>query len=299
MNNYRFSPMLAETLDDPNKLDWDNWIAELKLDGVRCIAYLNNETKLWGRHDNDLTQKFPELQGIHLVVKKPCVLDGEIVCQSFEGIQRRVHKEKPLDIKIASKLYPAVYEVFDIIYLDGEDLTKKPLVMRKNILEEILDFNLNIRFLPYFFDGVALFETAKQPGWEGIIAKRINSRYELGKRSKAWLKIKNFIEDTFTVIGLTEGEGDRAKTFGSLILAKETESGLVYVGNVGSGFTDEMLSSFRRKFEALKDECPFREKPKLDRELLFWTKPVVKVEVRFLDYDGDKLRFPTFRKAVN
>lgn len=186
------SPMLAESVSDPGLIDWNEYIAELKLDGVRCIAVLDGETRLWSRHGNELTDKFPELQGIHLSLRKPCVLDGEIVCATFEQIQRRVHKGKPLDIRIASKMMPATYEVFDIIYLDGEDLSKKPLLVRKNILEETLDFNLGIRSVLYFLDGVHLFNWVKEQGMEGIMAKRMRSKYQQGKRSRDWQKIKNF-----------------------------------------------------------------------------------------------------------
>lgn len=291
--------MLAESVSDPNLVDWNEHIAEIKLDGIRCIAVLGKETRLWARSGAEITHKFPELQSIHICVRKPCILDGEIVCSNFNGIQRRIHKEKPMDIRIASKINPAHYEVFDILSLDGEDL-KRPLMQRKAIIEETLDFNLNIRPVSYWFDGVFLFQFAKEQGWEGIMAKRMRSRYQQGKRSPDWLKIKAFIEDTFCICGLTEGENERAKTFGSLILGKRENGSLVYVGNCGSGFSEEWLKSLLKTLESLRGECPFRERPKINREVLFWTKPLIACEVRFLEYNnGDGLlRFPTFRKLL-
>lgn len=292
-------PMLAETVADPSLVDWGNWIAEPKLDGVRCIAYLDSRTRLQSRSGSDLTRKFPELQAIHRSVNKSCILDGEIVCASFLNIQRRVHKERAMDIRIASKIYPARYEVFDILWLDGESLANKTLMLRKAVLEETVDFDLGIRPVLYYLDGIFLFNLVKEEGLEGIVGKRMASRYQ-GKRSPDWVKIKNFEEDTFVVCGLTQGENGRDKTFGSLVLGKQVNGDLRYVGNVGSGFTEETLKSLLKTFEAMRGDCPFRETPELDRELLFWTKPTVKVECRYL-YGGDreaKLRFPTFRKVV-
>lgn len=297
----QIQPMLAESVSDPSLIDWGNWIAELKLDGVRCIAYLDSETRLQARSGAEITHKFPELQAIHLWARKPMIVDGEIVSAdlSFEGIQRRVHKEKPLDIRIASKQYPVIYWVFDILAIAGDDLTKRPLIERKAILADNVDGDCSIRYLPHSLNGTALYEQVKKLGLEGIMAKRMKSRYQQGKRSPDWQKIKNFTEAEFWICGLTKGDGSRENTFGSLILAKKTDDGLAYVGNVGSGFTDEILRPVVQILQGLKDECPFSETPDVDRKVLFWTKPTVKVEVRYLHYEADKLRFPTFRKLVS
>lgn len=292
-------PMLAETAKEP--FDSPDWLFEAKLDGVRCIAQLGGGTTLQGRSGSDITRKFPELQGIHWWARKPCVLDGEIVCDSFGAIQQRIHKEKPLDIRIASQQYAAKYQVFDILLLGDEALTRKPLHERKRILSEVVDGGNGVGVLPFVFEGIALFERAKTEGWEGIMAKRMASTYQIGRRSPDWLKIKVFKEERFLICGLTEGENDRAKTFGSLILGKETDRGLLYVGNCGSGFSEELLQKLSVVLSGLgAEECPFPEAPKLDRRLKHWVKPFLWCEVRYLEYGSDgKLRFPSFRGFVS
>jgi len=291
-------PMLAETLDpsDIDKLDWASFISEIKLDGCRAVAYVNDgKVELRGR-DQNLTPKFPELS---FSVRKPCVIDGEITSadMSFEGIQHRVHKTKPMDIRIASKRYPVIYWAFDILNLNGQDLTKKPLIERKEMLWENLIGNCGVRYLAHGQDGVSLFEKVKRLGLEGIMAKRKKSKYQAGKRSDDWLKIKTFEEGTYLIVGVTEGEGDRENTFGSLILAKETENGLAYVGNVGSGFNKELLETLTYVLGLREYPCPFATEPDVGREVRFWTEPVFYCEVKHLGYGSDGLlRFPVFKR---
>jgi len=160
------APMLCETAEHP--FDNPEWIFEPKVDGVRCLAVADQSShQLWGRHANSLTRLFPEIK---LKVKKPCVLDGEIVGEDFNAIQHRVHRERELDIRIASKVYPCVFEVFDILWL-GEDLTRKPLLGRKKILAEVLSGE-RVRVLPFVAEkGIELFEQMKRESGEGIIAK--------------------------------------------------------------------------------------------------------------------------------
>lgn len=286
-------PMLAETAKQP--FDSKDFIYELKLDGVRCIAYLDGGVKLQARSGSDITYKFPELAEIHKQVGKPCILDGEIACTDFNGIQHRIHRERALDIKFAMRQYPAIYYVFDILNLAGESVMTKPLVERKLLLGKNLTDSDVITFNPFQQgDGVKLFDKVKLLGLEGIMAKQIYSPYIEGKRSTSWLKIKTFVEDTFYICGLTKGENDRARTFGSLILADKEFN---YVGCAGSGLTDQMLSYILRVIKP--SDCPFNQVPKLDREVLAWVKPEQKCEIRYLGRGSEgHLRFPTFRKLV-
>lgn len=292
------SPMLAQTAEKP--FNSPDWLFEEKLDGVRCLSFVDKSTKLLGRYENNLTQLFPEFKHLNLLVKGRAILDGEIVCDSFEGIQRRVHLQDPFKIRLASKTIPATYYIFDILQLDGKDLTKETLATRKYILSEVLEDDGVIRKMPYFLEkGIELFNRIKERGGEGIIAKRLKSTYQMGKRSWDWLKVKCFVEDEFYVCGLTKGENEREKTFGSLILGKKEEDRFVYMGCVGSGFTQEMLNSYLKVFEKIKGECVFQPMPKIDKEVLFWVKPEIKVLVRHLGLGSDALiRFPTFRQLV-
>jgi len=290
-------PMLAETAREP--FDNKDFIYEPKLDGVRCIAHLTpTSTKLQARSCSDITSKFPELAGLCQQVRKPCVLDGEIVSLSFNAIQHRIHQEKPLAIRVAQTQYPAFYFVFDILYLDGGSVKAKPLIERKAILNSIFAQNYYGRMLGWQTGyGVSLFEQAKEQNLEGIMAKAMYSPYLEGKRSDSWLKIKNWQEATYYICGLTEGENDRATTFGSVILGEQVNGKLVYVGNCGSGFNQDQLRMLLHLLEFCKGECPFDGMVDVDRRVKFWTRPELKCEVRYLELSPDgKLRFPTFRK---
>lgn len=287
-------PMLCETA--PTAFNDPNWIWELKLDGVRCIAELGEKTKLWGRSGADITAKFPELEGIHLQAVKPCVVDGEIVCQSFGQMQQRIHKESPLAIRLAQKQYPATYYVFDILTLAGESVMGKPLWERKKLLE-VITCGGNMKVIPYLVrTGVDLFERVRDRGGEGVIGKNINSCYHPGKRSKDWVKVKAFQEGEFYICGITEGENERASTLGSLILAEKPNGKLVYVGNVGSGFTEESLAEVLKALTPLVSECPFTKMPPVNKRVKAWVKPILKCEVRYLEKGVEgHLRFPSFR----
>ena len=293
-------PMLAESTQEP--FNSEAWLFEPKLDGVRCIAYLTGETKLQARSGADISHKFPELASLHEQAIKPCVLDGEIVCGSFHRIQHRIHREKALDIRAAARSIPATFYGFDILYIEGWAQAPRPLLERKLALTLHFEGDERGRVLGFQNrDGVSLFAKAKEAGFEGIMAKRLTSTYQEGRRSPDWLKIKAFQEGRFLICGVIEGENERARTFGSLVLGKEAERGLEYVGNVGSGFSEAMLQSLLPILEGLKQaDSPFPHPVKLDRGLKFWIKPFVWCEVRYLEVGSDgKLRFPTFRKLVS
>jgi DNA ligase D-like protein (predicted ligase) len=287
--------MLAQTAKEP--FDSKDWLYELKLDGVRCIAYLDTATRLQGRNGHSMTHKFPELQELHRQVSKPCILDGEIVCASFSQVQRRIHKEKPLDIRIAHKQYPATYFAFDILNLSGNSTMMCSQIDRKGILSSLMTNSENGLVLPWReSSGVALFTEVQKRNLEGIMAKLMSAPYIEGKRADWWLKVKNFKEGTFYVCGLTEGENERSETFGSLILGELRGGKWVHVGNVGSGFDQQQLTMLLGSFRAMQDKCPF-EQASIGRPVKFWIKPIVKCEVRYLEWSKDgKLRFPTFRK---
>lgn len=291
----KIEPMLAETCDNP-EVNWRDYLVEEKLDGCRAIAYLNSGTTLQGRSLNIITHKFPELQKLHLLVNKPCILDGEIVSFSFTALQERIHLEDPFKIRIASRRFPVIYYVFDILYLEGKSLLKTPLEGRKYFLSETVKEDSEFRVLPYHLNGgIELFEEARRQGKEGIMIKKLNSLYYPGKRSKEWLKLKAFKEDEFLIVGATVGEGERASTFGSLILAQNINGELVYFGEVGSGFTQDMLLSIDKILSKIKSECPFKVKPKIEKEVKLWVEPILTCEVRYFEKAENGLRFPSFR----
>ena len=290
-------PMLAQTAREP--FDHKDWLFELKLDGVRCIAHLDRDTRLQARSGQDITDQFPELHDLHRQVIKPCILDGEIICATFNQVQHRIHRTKPLDIRVASRLYPARFFAFDLLKVNGENLMPCVQIARKAALTAVMDEGPVGLILPWRDEGIALFREVQSQHQEGIMAKLKSAPYIEGKRVDWWLKIKNFQEGNFYICGLTEGENDRKSTFGSLILGELKDGKLVYVGNVGSGFDQQQLRELAAYFNTLKGDCPF-EQVDVGRPVKFWTKPTSQCEVRFLEWGKDgKLRFPSFRGLNN
>jgi len=215
-------------------------------------------------------------------------------------VQRRIHKTKALDIRVAAKLYPARFFAFDVLSLGGQSLMPLAQIARKEALRTVMTESPIGLVLPWREgEGIALFREVQSRQQEGIMAKLQSAPYIEGKRVDWWLKIKNFQEGTFYVCGLTEGENERQATFGSLILGEFRDGKLVYVGNVGSGFDQQQLRELTACFSVLKGDCPF-ERVEVGRPVKLWTKPVVQCEVRFLEWGKDgKLHFPTFRRLMN
>jgi bifunctional non-homologous end joining protein LigD len=291
-------PMLAET-GSTNDLNREDWLYERKIDGVRCVALLDSgKTELQSRSGKIITHRFPEIAELHRQIGKPCVLDGEIAGVDFNTVQHRIHVDSPFRIRIARTQFPVVYYVFDILYLDGESVREEPLIERKSILTNVLTPSPDVQLLEWADSGESLFAEQKEQGLEGIMAKDRFATYQEGKRALTWLKVKNFKEAIFFICGVTEGENDRSDTFGSLVLGKMVEGKLVYVGNVGSGFRNDQLSAMLSLLTRHQGGCPFEVKPDTDRPVKFWTRPDIRCEVRYLDVPTEKLRFPTFRKAV-
>jgi len=311
----KIQPMLAET-GTPEALTLPDWIYEPKIDGCRCVANLDGGTLLTSRTGKTIGHRFPELAKIHKQVKKSCILDGEVAGVNFNAIQHRIGLENPFKIKLAQKQYPAIYYAFDVLYVAGESVKHLPLVERKKILKSILVPDNALELVKFYLDGEKLLKQSKRQGQEGIMGKDMYGAYYEGKRSKVMLKLKNFREAVFFICGATVGENARSDSFGSLILANKVGGKLNYVGNVGSGFTNDMLATLMPVLKSRKAKCPFTTSPDVDRPVLFWTKPILKCEVRYLP-DGleikssaesggvnlpvlvnNKLRFPTFRRMV-
>ena len=298
-------PMLAtltdEAFDDPG------WVFEPKWDGIRAIAICDEETLLVSRNDRDITVAYPELHSLHdQVVALEAMLDGEIVAfdegvPSFQRLQQRMHLRDQRRIEQMTKRIPVVYVVFDLLYLDGKDLTARSLEERRRLLNEIIvpaDTVLTSPVTPG--DGVALFEAAKGQGLEGIMAKRLSSRYQPGSRSRDWLKVKVTFDADVVIVGWTEGEGRRAGTVGSLVMAVYDGDELRYVGNVGTGFDQASLADAMERLGGLEETEPVfpsdvvNSRPELRQA--HWVTPslVARVEHRQLTSAG-RLRAPSFQ----
>jgi len=290
----RYRPMLATLEREPPS--GSGWLFEVKWDGYRALAYVHGgETELRSRNDKDLTQRFAHVaREISKAVKSPnAVLDGEVCALDDEGRSSFSEMQKG-----SSTL---VYYAFDLLELDGEPLVDLPLVERRARLEQLLDKrNRTVRISETFEDGEALLEAAKQQGLEGIMAKRADSRYFEGRRTRDWLKIKTHGRQEFVIAGYTHGGGRRASTFGSLILAVHDGGELKYVGNVGTGFTDAEIRRLLEKLKPLRrKDSPFPVVPKMPRvrkDEIVWVEPLLVAEVEFAEFTHDgRLRAPSYQ----
>jgi bifunctional non-homologous end joining protein LigD len=291
-----YAPMLATLAAEVPK--GDGWIYEVKWDGYRAIAYVRGgEAKLVSRNGNDLTDRFPGVaRAVAQAVKSPdCVLDGEVGALDEDG--RMTFSAMQQGKKETSYVYVA----FDVLELDGEQLLDRPLGERRKRLEQILDRRRTaVQLSEAFDDGQALFEAAKEQRFEGIVAKRAESRYQPGKRGRDWLKVKTHGEQEFVVAGYTRGKGRRSSGFGSLVLAVREGDELRYVGNVGTGFTDAELDRLLEKLRPLeRATSPFREVPKMPkvkRSDVVWVEPKLVAQVEFAEWTHDgHLRAPRYK----
>jgi bifunctional non-homologous end joining protein LigD len=290
VQNYR--PMLLTEVDKP--FDDPNWSFELKLDGIRAIvAIRSGAATISTRNEKEVSDRFPVLKEQFLALNlDSAVLDGEIVQFDADGHPDFQALVQPFQ---AGRVTRAIYCVFDVLELHGEDLRARPQSERRKILESLNLDQPNVRRLDAFLrDGTLLFDQSVKMGFEGIVGKRLKSPYRSGTRSKDWVKIKPYHTDEFVVVGFTKGEGARSTTFGALLLAAAGAQGLEYVGNVGGGFSDPELVEFSARLKQIKTpKSPLQSPPNLGA--VTWVQPKMVVEVRFMaKTKAGRLRFPIF-----
>ena len=298
----KIEPMLAITADEP--FDSPQFTYEAKWDGVRTLAFVDGgEVRLQTRNLLDCTKQYPEAHGAAeaLTGGYQAILDGEVVAfdekgvPSFQRLQPRMHQRDEGAVSRLRKSVPVVYEVFDILYLDGEDLTHRPLRDRRQRLEAALEPMGAIRLSEGFpGTGVALFKAVQEQGLEGIVAKRLDAPYVSG-RSAAWVKVKAFKSMDCVIGGWTEGQGGRHSTLGALIVGIYRDGELVPVGHVGSGFDDRTL---RDLLVILKEHqaptSPFAVAPKVNQPAT-WCFTDLVCEVRYAEVTRDgTLRHPVY-----
>ena len=298
------APMLAEgghrAFDDPD------WRFEPKLDGIRTLAYVATAgTRLVSRTGRDQTDIYPELDNLARFVNAlNAVIDGEIVASdeggrpSFERLQQRMNLTAPKDVERARRQVPVVLFAFDLLWLDGRDLTREPLEERRRLLEEVVTVTGPMA-LTFVVDGegTSFFESAKELGFEGIVGKRLGTPYVPGRRTKDWRKIKATNQQDCLILGWTPGTGSRGATFGALLLGAYRDGELVWIGQVGTGFTDGVLGDLVRRLTALEQAEP----PIADPDLAAvkgarWVRPELVCEVEYLEMTRvGKLRAPSFK----
>src|SRR3989441_11385880 len=292
--------MLAESRDAV--FAGAGWMWEPKLDGYRVLAFVDDkEVKLRSRRGLDLTASFPKLVSeLALQAAKGMVLDGEIAAfgadgrPSFAALQERVQLKTERETAQADRATPVVFFCFDLLHFAGIDTRAAPYSDRRRWLEQCLLPSPHVQLVHAEEDGEELYKAALASGFEGVIAKRMDSRYEAGKRSQSWLKIKPTRSAEFVVGGITRGKGSRAP-LGALLLGYWDDGKLVYCGHVGSGFDDRTLAQVKARVGKLATKTrPFSEEPELHSPT-DWVRPELVAEVEFQQWTPDgMLRAPVF-----
>jgi DNA ligase D-like protein (predicted ligase)/DNA ligase D-like protein (predicted 3'-phosphoesterase) len=286
----RYQPMLAATAPAP--FSDDNWLFEIKWDGVRAIATIGTTVSLRSRNNKELAGHFPELSEL-MVLAPGTVLDGEIVVMmngkpDMQALLPRLLKTTP-----TVSAPPVTYIVFDILRLGDNDLTGLPLIKRRRILTSAVHEGAHVIIsVPIEGKGEDYYRAAVAQGLEGVMAKRKDSLYEPGVRSGAWLKIRAFKTCDCVIVGFTPGQGRRSSAFGALLLGLYDENTLVSVGKAGTGFSDRLLAELMKDFSPLITVVP---QIKDIRETVTWLEPVLVCEVGYMEVTREnKLRLPRF-----
>lgn len=302
-----YSPMLA-TLGNESQLEHDDerWVFENKWDGIRAIAYVQDGTvRLMTRNGHDVTAQYPELTAIADGVRSPAVIDGEIVALNdghpdFGLLQQRMNLQNETEISHMASRVPVRYYAFDILELDGHDITDEEYEVRRAALEHVVaDRRRGVLQVPDAVSGPIekAMAASRKAGLEGIVAKDRESTYSSGKRSTAWIKVKHHGTQEVVVGGWKPGEGRRANGIGSLLLGIPNGKKLSYVGKVGTGFGDADLDEVGRRLAGLEAKSdPFDDIPKTDARGVRWVKPTLVGEVEFAEWTrGGRLRQPSWR----
>ena len=282
-------PMLISEMTEP--FNDPDWIYELKLDGIRCIAYLDKETELRNKRNLRLLPKVPELSNIHQFAKERCILDGELVIlkngvPDFFELQKRALTTNKFKIQLSQEHYPACFVAYDILYCKDTELINLPLLERKEILSDTIveDPQLAIsRYIPE--KGIELFDIAKRQQLEGVIAKKKSSKYYFDKRTKDWIKFKFLADQDFVVCGYILKE----KGVTSIVLGQYHNKELVYKGHVTFGVKYGDL----KKLETIP-ESPFLITPPGNEDAV-WLKPELVCVVQYMPNDKGTLRQPVFK----
>lgn len=287
--------------------DAGEWAYEVKWDGMRAVGRVaGGQLRLTSANDNDVTDRFPELQPLAgELAGHTVVLDGEIVSFNSQGrpdfgrLQHRMHVASARVAAEKAAVEPVVWVVFDLLWLDGHDTTGLPYDQRRHLLEALVEPGPNWQVpRPRYGDGRDLLDAVTAQGLEGLVAKRRASPYHPGTRTTAWRKVKMRRRQEMVVGGYTPGEGGRHRTFGALLVGYHDHGHLRYGGRVGSGFDQAELQ--RMTEELVRREtptCPFEPVPPVAAtgRRTRWVRPDLVVEVAFTEWSADGvLRHPSY-----
>jgi bifunctional non-homologous end joining protein LigD len=285
------APMKAVGGDLPHD-DETGWAFEVKWDGYRTLAWCDGDgVGLQSSNLIDVTAKWPELGGVATAINaSSAVLDGEVVALDETGRPRfELLQQGEIEVN---------YVAFDLLVLEGHELFDLPWADRRRLLESVLDPGDQWAVSTVHDDGVSLLEAATERGLEGVMAKRTDSIYVPGKRSRDWRKVKVRGRQELVIGGWTTGEGGRAPRFGALLVGWFDDDGtLHYAGSVGSGFNERTFADLSSRFAALaQEDCPFDPPPApAVRKVAHWVRPELVGEIAFAEWTRDGLlRQPSF-----
>ena len=293
------APQLATLVREPPS--GEEWLHELKFDGYRMVCHLNRgKARFWSRNGKDWTKKFPNLAAaLKTFPAVTAILDGEVVIvdkagrSSFQKLQQSMGSG-------GDKVPAFVFEIFDLIYLDGYSLTQTPLRERKAALEKLLT-TAKVKGALRYSDhvegnGKSFFKQACEYGIEGIVSKLAAAPYE-STRNRNWLKTKCIKRQEFVIVGYTPSKND-FPGFGSLILGVYDKGKLIYCGRVGTGFSIKQRIDLQKKLDRISQTAmPLAAIPK-DPGLraAHWAKPQLVAEVEFMEWTADGvIRHPSFQ----
>ena len=286
------TPMLISEMQEA--FDSPDYIYELKLDGIRCFAYLDDTTVLRNKRNANILPIYPELKEIHRQVKERCLLDGELVVirdgkPDFFEMQRRSLMSDQFRIELSSKNLPVSFVTFDILYLGNNQINDKPLSERKQLLNNNVVENESLAISRFINEkGTNFYNIAKQQNLEGVVAKRLDSFYYFGKRTKDWIKIKYLKDDDFVICGYVPKQGNVV----SLVLGQYRDNVLINKGHVTLGVSSEAMSRVH-KCEQLSSP-PFETAS--DDTNTVWITPKLVCTVKYMEKtDSGSMRQPIFK----
>lgn len=285
-------PILSERV-----IEGTDRLYQVKWDGVRVLSYVaKGSVRLWNRRQRQRTETYPELvSDLEETLAKDALMDGEVIALDprtgkpdfFRVLKRDLSRRTTPRLM---ERVPVYYVVFDLIYLDGKWLTDHPLEERLKRLSRILPPSKRIHFCDSYDDGMALWEQTKDQELEGIVIKERRGRYHIGKKHPTWLKVKHFRQLEAVVVGVTLRQG----RVNSLLLAKEEEGSLIYIGRASSGLDQERIEVLTRALPHLKREGPPQTLSPILRTEKIWLEPIIRSKIRFLEWTPDgTLRNPS------
>jgi bifunctional non-homologous end joining protein LigD len=270
---------------------------------MRILADVSDgNLKLLSRNENDVTTAFPELNTLVAGVPGDLMFDGEVVAledgmPSFSALAERMHVHDARKARVLAMTRPVTFMVFDLLRLNGVDLTSRPLVERRAMLERTALGGPHLQVPPTYDDGIALQAAALEQNLEGIVSKRLSSRYRPGRRSPDWLKFPNRGSQS-VVVGGWRLETDSTRRLGALLVGTPTDGGLAYLGRVGSGLAGKEQDRVLAALQGLRvAESPFADEvPLIDARGATWVRGKVVVDVQSLGLSsGGRLRQPSYR----